>query len=288
MICPTGKSARSCPAPVAKIYRFAFDPKHLYKPRRLAPSQRGVSWSSRNVGAGCDGRRRYRRRTIPMRTAKPCGPGARRWRQVCGECPQATVANKPDHRGERGISRKPLRRECPGASAEPVCSCAPFSFAYETAGAARTRHSLRPLVYGGASVGKNSGASCRGKANSHLTVVIPGREAKRREPGIHPTAIIAAQWIPGSRCARPGMTRERSVQSGACRNDDGEKPARTNSTIPHPPPFCGRRDAWRRCSRADVRRFAPARHRWRGRQGASFGVACLTRRSCAESACAGM
>ena len=25
--------------------------------------------------------------------------------------PQATVANKPDHRGERGISRKPLRRE---------------------------------------------------------------------------------------------------------------------------------------------------------------------------------
>jgi hypothetical protein len=33
--------------------------------------------------------------------------------------------------------------------------------------------------------------------------VIPGREAKRSEPGIHPTAIIAAQWIPGSRCARP-------------------------------------------------------------------------------------
>ena len=38
-------------------------------------------------------------------------------------------------------------------------------------------------------------------------VVIPGREAKRREPGIHLTAIIAAQWIPGSRYARPGMTR---------------------------------------------------------------------------------
>ena len=61
--------------------------------------------------------------------------------------------------------------------------------------------------------------SCREKANSHLTAVIPGREAKRREPGIHPTAIIAAQWIPGSRgachraalcadpVARPGMTR---------------------------------------------------------------------------------
>src|SRR6185437_4646036 len=31
MICPTGKSAKSCLAQVAKIYRFAFDPKHLYK-----------------------------------------------------------------------------------------------------------------------------------------------------------------------------------------------------------------------------------------------------------------
>jgi hypothetical protein len=43
---------------------------------------------------------------------------------------------------------------------------------------------------------------------SHIpTAVIPGREAKRREPGIHPTAIVAAQWIPGSRkAARPGMT----------------------------------------------------------------------------------
>jgi hypothetical protein len=26
--------------------------------------------------------------------------------------PQATVTNKPDRRGEREISRKPLRREC--------------------------------------------------------------------------------------------------------------------------------------------------------------------------------
>ncbi|MGH6764563.1 MAG: hypothetical protein ACREC2_02930, partial [Bradyrhizobium sp.] len=38
-------------------------------------------------------------------------------------------------------------------------------------------------------------------------IVIPGREAKRREPGIHWAAIIAVGWIPGSRSARPGMTR---------------------------------------------------------------------------------
>src|SRR3979490_2460103 len=37
-----------------------------------------------------------------------------------------TVARKPGHGGERGISRKPLRREGRDASAEPVCSCAFF------------------------------------------------------------------------------------------------------------------------------------------------------------------
>jgi hypothetical protein len=59
-----------------------------------------------------------------------------------------TVARKPGHRGERGVSRKPPRRESRIASAGPVCSCA-FSFvhlAHETAGAARIRLSLRPLL----------------------------------------------------------------------------------------------------------------------------------------------
>ena len=145
--------------------------------------------------------------------------------KFAGITPQATVANKPDHRGERGISRKPLRRGCPGASAEPVCSCAPL-----------LPLRMRPRVQRapgipcalwfmeGQADGKNSGELRRGNANSHLTTgVIPGREAKRREPGIHPTAIIAAQWIPGSRCARPGMTTEKAT--GAPRNDEGGREA---------------------------------------------------------------
>jgi hypothetical protein len=57
----------------------------------------------------------------------------------------------------------------------------------------------------GQAYGKNSGALVSRECTT--TSVSPGREAKRREPGIHPTAIIAAQWIPGSRCTRPGMTR---------------------------------------------------------------------------------
>ena len=39
-----------------------------------------------------------------------------------------------------------------------------LSIAHETAGAARTRHSLRPLISGGTCYGKNSGASRRGNA----------------------------------------------------------------------------------------------------------------------------
>jgi hypothetical protein len=45
-----------------------------------------------------------------------------------------------------------LRREGRDDSASPVCSCAHFlcaSIAHETAGAARTRSSLRPLGFGG-------------------------------------------------------------------------------------------------------------------------------------------
>src|SRR3978361_316802 len=62
--------------------------------------------------------------------------------------PRAKVANKPGHLGERVISRKTIAQGRPDVSAEPVCSCA-FLFAHfarETAGAARTRSSLRPLI----------------------------------------------------------------------------------------------------------------------------------------------
>src|SRR6185437_7660093 len=72
------------------------------------------------------------------RTAKPCGPDTRCWCQVGGDnfnptgskCrlhPPTTVTRRIRRRGERGISRKAATQGMPGASAEPVCSCAPFS-----------------------------------------------------------------------------------------------------------------------------------------------------------------
>jgi hypothetical protein len=56
-----------------------------------------------------------------LRTAKSCGPDASTpassWRK---SFPLATVANKPDRRGEHGISRKTIAQGMPGCSGEPV------------------------------------------------------------------------------------------------------------------------------------------------------------------------
>jgi hypothetical protein len=110
-------------------------------------TSRNARWDAVDAKFAKDDRKR-------SRTAKPCGPDA----PMAGvkfarssRFLRATVTNKLwSHRGEHGISRKPSRREGRSVSAEPVCSCAFFirMFAHETAGAARTRSSLRPLSSG--------------------------------------------------------------------------------------------------------------------------------------------
>ena len=107
----------------------------------------------------------------------------RRWRQVVRINPRGDGARKPGPQGEREISRQPPRRGCRTASAEPVCSCA-FSFAltaHGTAGAACTRHSLRPYferATNEAKLGRSSSreregvsslqSGCVGWAKAHL------------------------------------------------------------------------------------------------------------------------
>jgi len=75
---------------------------------------RGASRSSRTLSAGCGGRVGAERRAAFARTAKSCGPGAPMQAPSCASLQrscEATVAIKLVHRGEREISRKPLRRE---------------------------------------------------------------------------------------------------------------------------------------------------------------------------------
>src|SRR5258705_5228990 len=95
---------------------------------------------------------------------------------------QATVSNKPGHRGEREVSRKPLRREGRVYSGEPVVTtlvCFVY-FAREAAGALATRLSLRPLFSRRRNdFYKTRALSRRGNAGSYLNA--PSlRGAKRR------------------------------------------------------------------------------------------------------------
>ena len=81
-ICPTGKSRmrvmRNLPV-VPLCRRRAALPKtpNQWLPSALSrPLERGVSRSSRTLGAGCGGRFGDARRAALTRTAKPCGPDA--------------------------------------------------------------------------------------------------------------------------------------------------------------------------------------------------------------------
>jgi hypothetical protein len=145
-----------------------------------------------DVGCGMRWTWRCRRRTALTRTAKSCGPDASTLASSRREnFPPVTVTKKPDHRGELEVSRKPLRREGRTASAEPVCSCALcfVHFARETAGAARTRLSLRPLTTGGATFPLKTRAKCAARSRSCVldhrhclrqTRSVCARERKRR------------------------------------------------------------------------------------------------------------
>src|SRR6266403_451733 len=81
-----------------------------------------------------------------MRTAKSCGSDAPMLASSLREEAQATVSNKPGHRGEREVSRKTIARGMPGETGVTVVtnSCVCF-FTHEAAGALGIRHSLRPL-----------------------------------------------------------------------------------------------------------------------------------------------
>src|SRR2546430_17301535 len=54
------------------------------------------------------------------RTAKSCGPDAPMLASSLREEAQATVSNKPGHRGEHEVSRKTIARRMPGVSGVTV------------------------------------------------------------------------------------------------------------------------------------------------------------------------
>jgi hypothetical protein len=138
----------------------------------------GLRWTrqrrAREMFAGRLRRERIQRAGRPtlLRTAKPCGPGARGWRQAGGGCceptgfhstfnPPAMEARRIRLQGERGISRQTIAQgmpACLGCTCMLVCAFL-STIAHETAGAASTRHSLCPLTDSGHEMQANLGRS---------------------------------------------------------------------------------------------------------------------------------
>jgi hypothetical protein len=112
-----------------------------------------------SAGRHLAGRCLWRRK---LRTAKPCGPGARGWRQAGGgfsgltgfdqPYPPVTEARGIRLRGEHGISRKAIAQGMPGCSGCTcmlVCALLKCTLHTRPRVLAGTRHSLRPLSFVG-------------------------------------------------------------------------------------------------------------------------------------------
>jgi hypothetical protein len=90
---------------------------------RLVPSWRGVSRSSRTLGAGCGGREGAGDVQHLSWTAKSCGPGAHMQALSSRKAPKALRRRRWQtrvHRGERDISRKTTAQGRPVVTA---CTC---------------------------------------------------------------------------------------------------------------------------------------------------------------------
>src|SRR5882724_3999441 len=105
--------------------------------------------------------------------------------------PPATEARRIRLQGERGISRQTIAQgmpECSSCTCMLVCVLFAL-FAHETAVAASTRHSLRPLISEGQGSCKPR-AQCAARLRSHIHVI--ASEAKQSIVTSHTEGWIAS------------------------------------------------------------------------------------------------
>ena len=164
----TGKSIliyRNCVKPRNQKY-FAFNAGQitsLYRP--VSPDKRGVSRIVTNARRDAVDADALLTRAL-KRTVKSCGPDAPTLASSLRSSSQAMVARKPGRQGEHEVNRKAIAQGMSDCLRCPVCSCAHLfvHIAHEIAGAARTRHSLRPCFRRGAKSWSNPDAWRRGSA----------------------------------------------------------------------------------------------------------------------------
>jgi hypothetical protein len=195
MRCPTGKSLL--------IFRNRVKPRNQkYSAFVLAQISRITPLVSRRMRGArdrheravrCDGREWRDRRTRLTRTAKSCGSGAavlalspREAKLLGGDGGKRAVL-----REEHEVSRKAIAQGRPECSRCPVCSCALLfaQIARETAGAASTRSSLRPLISRGQTKMQTSGDQRRENAKLYPPSL---RGARATKQSIYPRAEV---WI---------------------------------------------------------------------------------------------
>ena len=128
------------------------------------------------------------------------------WRQVGGKYPAGDGGKRAVHRGDHEVSRKAIAQGRSECSRCPVCSCAPLfaQIARETAGAASTRSSLRPLI------------SMRANEDANL-----GRSASRECERIFSRHRPRRRTIQYSRGSSNGIDRPRRTGYPACAGYDG-------------------------------------------------------------------
>ena len=139
----------------------------------VSPDERGAR-ERHERAVRCDGRGRRDRRTRLKRTAKSCGSDVAVLALSPGdEASRDDGGKRAVLREEHEVSRKAIAQGRPECSRCPVCSCAVLfaQIARETAGAASTRSSLRPLSSGGQTKMQTSGALRREIAASYSVVV---------------------------------------------------------------------------------------------------------------------
>ena len=145
----TGKSVKNLSSPSRKNIPLSFSAQISGITPPVSRQMRGVGHRHERA-VRCDGRESATRRARWKRTAKSCGSGAavlalspREAKLLAGDGGKRAVL-----REEHEVSRKAIAQGRPECSRCPVCSCAVLfaQIARETAGAASTRSSLRPLI----------------------------------------------------------------------------------------------------------------------------------------------
>ena len=143
------------------------------------------------------------------------------WRSSCRRCKSAseaaTVAIGKVHRGERALSRKPLRREGRSVPPVPVVSRPLRNFSGARApGAAVTRPSLRPLLLERAMNLQSSGEFRRENADAHPAgcLIFESGSFPRRRGESRPITT-------GLRCGAQPLTA--SLRGAKRRSDPGPR-----------------------------------------------------------------